>query len=316
MRTPIDHVAVVGCGLIGSGWTSWFLSQGLTVACHDPAAGAETRLRQAVAADLSQMGLKDAAQRQLIARLSFEGDLAKAVSSAGWVQENAPENIQLKRDVIIRIDDAAPPDVVIASSTSSIKVSDLQTGMSHPARLVAGHPFLPVPLISLVEVAGGAATSAAVVTAAMDFYRSVGKQPIRLNREITGHVANRLQAALMREAFYLLQEGIASASDIDLALTEGPGPRWAATGPFVSHLLAGGEGGARQAFANLGGALKDMWADLGAAELTPKLEALVIAGAEECLARKPQARWAKERLKVVRAIQREKMLLAAEDQTR
>ncbi|MEY9136545.1 3-hydroxyacyl-CoA dehydrogenase [Bradyrhizobium diazoefficiens] len=135
----------------------------------------ETRLRRAVAADLSQVGLKEAAQRQLMARLNFEADLAKAVSCASWVQENAPEDIQLKRDVIIRIDDTAPPDVVIASSTLSIKVSDLQTGMSRPARLVAGHPFLPVPLISLVEVGGGAATSSAAVTAAMDFYRSIGK---------------------------------------------------------------------------------------------------------------------------------------------
>jgi len=314
MRTTIGHVAVVGCGLIGSGWASWFLARGLTVTCHDPAPGSEARARRAVAADLSQMGVSEADQRQLMARMNFESDLAKAVSTASWIQESAPEDVLLKREVINRIDESAPPDVVIASSTSSIKVSDLQTGMSRPARLVAGHPFLPVPLIPLVEVVGGGATSATVVDLAMAFYRSVGKQPIRLNQEITGHVANRLQAALMREAFFLLQQGIASASDIDIALTEGPGLRWAATGPFVSHLLAGGEGGARQAFANLGEAMKNMWANLGATVMTPELEALVIAGAEECLAHKSQARWAEERRRVVRAVQREKMLLAKGDE--
>jgi 3-hydroxyacyl-CoA dehydrogenase len=247
-------------------------------------------------------------------RLHFVVNLAKAVATADWIQENAPENVELKRQVINRIDASASADVVIASSTSSIKVSDLQREMSRPERLVAGHPFLPVTLIPLVEVAGGEATSTAFVDTAMAFYRSVGKVPIRLNREITGHVANRLQAALMREAFYLLQEGIASASDIDIALTEGPGPRWAATGPFVSHLLAGGEGGARQAFINLGEAMKNMWEDLGATVLTPALEALVIAGAEECLAHKSQAQWAEERLRIVRAIQREKALLAKGEQ--
>lgn len=314
MRSTIDRVAVVGCGLIGSGWTSWFLSRGLRVTCYDTADGSEPRVRQAVAAHLTQMGVADDVQRRLmLTRLNFEAHLGEAVSNARWIQENAPEDVRLKREVIAAIDQAALPEAVIASSTSSIKMSDLQIGMSHPDRLVAGHPFLPVPLIPLVEVAGGSATSAAAIDAAMAFYRSVGKQPIRLNREITGHVANRLQAAVIREAFFLLQEGIASAPDIDLALTEGPGPRWAATGPFVSHLLAGGEGGARQAFANLGEALKAMWADLGAPVLTPELEALVVDGALECLAHKSATRWTEERLRVVQAVQREKALIAAED---
>jgi carnitine 3-dehydrogenase len=115
---------------------------------------------------------------------------------------------------------------VIASSTSSLKVSDMQVRLSHPERLVAGHPFLPVTLIPLVEVAGGAETAEGVIDAAMAFYRSVDKRPVRLRKEITGHIANRLQAAVMREAFFLLQEGVASAPDSDLAMTEGPGPRW------------------------------------------------------------------------------------------
>ena len=308
----VGKVAVVGSGLIGAGWASWFLSRGLAVTCHDPAPGSETRARKAVADNLRSIGHPVAKQLQLMSNLSFEPDIEKAVAGAEWIQENAPEDLALKREVIRRIDGAAAPGVVIASSTSSIRMSQLQAGMTHPERLVAGHPFLPVYLIPLVEVAGGESTAVAAMDAAMDFYRSVGKQPIRLKREITGHVANRLQAALMREAFFMLQEGIASAEDIDLALTEGPGQRWAATGPFVSHALAGGEGGARQTFASLGAAMKNMWADLGAPTLTPELEALVVAGAQDILARKSPERWMAERLRVVRAIQKEKAAIGAE----
>jgi len=314
MRTTIDRVAVVGCGLIGIEWATWFLSQGLTVTCSDPAEGIGERLRQSIESKLSLMGYTEAQQRPMLARLFFEPDLAKAVAAASWIQENAPEDVSLKRALIGRIDKAALPEVVIASSSSSLTPSDLQDGMTHAGRMVVGHPFLPVTLIPLVEVVGGAATSSEAIDAAMAFYRSVGKQPIWLKREITGHVANRLQAALMREAFFLLQQGIASAPDIDLALTEGPGPRWAATGPFVSHYLAGGEGGARQAFTNLGGALENMWADLGAPLLTPELRALVVAGSEECLSDKSAAQWAGERLRVVRAVQREKALISKEEQ--
>jgi 3-hydroxyacyl-CoA dehydrogenase len=316
MMRADGHIAVVGCGLIGSGWAAWFLSRGLTVVCQDPAPDAEARVRQAVAASLLQIGCSEAEADDALSRFSFEADLDKAVSGASWIQENAPEDVQLKRELIARIDRIAGPEVIIASSTSSIRMSDLQAGMSYPGRLVAGHPFLPVSLIPLVEVVGGAATSAAAVDAAMAFYKEIGKRPIRLNREIAGHVANRLQAAVLREAFFLLQEGVASAPDIDLALTEGPGPRWAATGPFVSQQLAGGAGGARQAFINLGAALKSMWDDLGTVTLTPELEALVVSGAGECLAQKSQDQWMEERLRVVRAVQREKMILDGEDQSK
>lgn len=309
MRSSIKRIAVVGGGLIGGGWSSWFLASGLDVICTDPAAGAEERLRSDIAANLSQIGQSAA---QGLSKFRFETDLAQAVMLADWVQESTPEDIILKRRIIHDIDQAAPADVVIASSTSSIKVSDLQAGTSRPQRIISGHPFLPVTLIPLVEIAGGQLTSETALDVAMAFYRSIGKQPVRLRREISGHIANRLQAALMREAFFLLQEGIASASDIDLALTEGPGLRWAATGPFVSHHLAGGAGGARQAFAKLGHALTNMWGDLGVPVLTPELEALVVREVDACLAHKPEALWVEERLQVFRAIQREKTRLEDE----
>lgn len=316
MTAAIDRVAVVGCGLIGSGWASWFLSKGLEVTCADSAPSIEPRLRANIVANLAELGHSDADRERLLARFHFEPAIERAVATAQWVQENVPEDLGLKRPILARIDQATRADVVIASSTSSLKITDLQIGLSRPERLVAGHPFLPVTLIPLVEVAGGAQTSSAAIDIAMAFYRRVGKQPIRLRKEIAGHIANRLQAAVMREAFFLLQEGVASAPDIDLALTEGPGQRWAATGPFVSQQLAGGPGGARQTFANLGRALKSMWADLGSPNLTPELEARVIDGAEECIAQKSQAEWAEARRRVVRAIQREKAAIEQETSAR
>jgi 3-hydroxyacyl-CoA dehydrogenase len=312
MSPRIDRVAIVGCGLIGSGWASWFLAKGLEVTCTDPARGAEARLKNSVAASLAELGHSQADCQQILARLHFEPDIVRAVSAADWIQENAPEDLTVKREILALIDQACRPEAVIASSTSSLKVSDMQVRLSHPERLVVGHPFLPVTLIPLVEVAGGAETAEAVIDAAMAFYRSVDKRPVRLRKEITGHIANRLQAAVMREAFFLLQEGVASAPDIDLAMTEGPGPRWATTGPFVSHELAGGEGGARQTFANLGEAMRAMWADLGSPSLTPQLEARVVAALRDCMAEKSQRRWGEERRRLVRAIQQAKALIESE----
>jgi 3-hydroxyacyl-CoA dehydrogenase len=316
MSTPINHVAVVGCGLIGAGWASWFISRGLSVTCSDPAPGIWPRLRHRVSINLAELGHGGAVREHMLARLDFEPELEVAVAPAEWIQECAPEDLELKRQTLAAIDRACGSQVVIASSTSSLKIGDLQRGLSHPERLVAGHPFLPVTLIPLVEVAGGGRTSDESMDRAMEFYESVGKRPIRLRRELTGHVANRLQAALMREAFFLLQTGVASARDIDRALTEGPGLRWVATGPFVSHHLAGGEGGARQAFENLGGAMRAMWADLGNPTLTPELQLQVIAGTAECLAEKTPSQWAEERWRLVRAVQRERALIESEGRAR
>ncbi len=318
MTIPAQPVAIVGCGLIGSGWAAWFVSRGIPVVCHDADPTAQHRLEQAIANGLALIEPAPGVQvnpSAAMALVRFEADLAKAVADAGWIQENAPENVALKRELLARIDRFARPDAIIASSTSSIPMSDIALDMAHPERLVAGHPFLPVPLVPLVEVVGGTATTPATLDAAMAFYSAVGKQPIRLHREIVGHVANRLQAAVMREAFFLLEQGVASSADIDLALTAGLGPRWAATGPFISHDLAGGTGGAAQAFANLGEALGRMWDDLGTVALTPELKALVVAQTDARLDAKPRHRWLDERVRIAQAIQREKTLLAGEDQT-
>jgi carnitine 3-dehydrogenase len=304
----IDKVAVVGSGLIGAGWAACFLAKGLEVTCADPGEGAEARLFGQVAENFTQIGLKDRDFRDALGRLEFTPNVSMAVRDAGWIQENGPEAIDAKRAIIGQIEAGARADAIIATSTSSLKVSDLQVGMVYPDRLLAGHPFLPVPLVRLVEVSGSGQTSASALETAMDFYRSIEKTPVLLRKEMTGHIANRLQAALMREAFFLLSQGVASASDIDLALTEGPGPRWSVTGPFVSQHLAGGAGGARAAFKALGPAMTAMWNDLGTASLTEELQDQVVQGLAESLALRSGDEWRAERERILRLLITEKPL--------
>jgi carnitine 3-dehydrogenase len=255
---PIETVAVAGTGLIGASWATYFLGRGLAVIGTDPAPGAEDQLRAYVAKNGGDP-----------ARLGFTADLAEAVRAADFVQENAPERLDQKIELFRRMDEAARPGVVLASSSSTLLVSDMQQACATPGRVVLGHPFNPPHLIPLVEVVGGRQTDEASIEAAIAFYRGIGKHPIRLNREILGHVSNRLQAALWRECIHLLTTGVASASDIDAAIAHGPGLRWALLGPFLNLHLSGGEGGIEHNLAHLGPAITAMWRDLGAPELDP-----------------------------------------------
>lgn len=274
----IQRVAVIGTGVIGASWASQFLARGLDVSAFDPAPGWADRLRDAIHAHwpvLTAMGLAAEADP---ARLRIAPTLEAALAGADFVQENGPERLDAKRALLRAIDDALPEAVVIASSTSTLKVTDLSAGLRHPGRLVLGHPFNPPHLVPLVEVAGGERTDAASVEAALAFYRQLGKHPIRLKRERLGHVANRLQAALWQEAFHLLLEGVADAADIDAAIAHGPGLRWALLGPFLNLHLSGGAGGIEHMLAHLGPPTEAMWRDLGRVELTAETGAAV-AGA-------------------------------------
>ncbi|MFF7456579.1 3-hydroxyacyl-CoA dehydrogenase NAD-binding domain-containing protein [Kitasatospora sp. NPDC008115] len=275
-------VAVVGTGVIGASWTTLFLLHGHEVVASDPAPGAEARLRAAVTAD----------QR----RLSFTPDLAEAVADAGFVQENGPERPELKDEVFAVLDAAAPPGTILASSSSGLPPSRIQRACAaHPERVLVGHPFNPPHLIPLVEVVPGERTGEAAVEAAMGFYRSLGRRPIRLRQELPGHVANRLQAALWREAYSLVERGAASVSDIDAAIAHGPGLRWALLGPFLNQHLSGGPGGIAHVLEHLGPPMEEWWADLGAPRLTPELTRAVTEGVGDELAGTPEADLVAER---------------------
>jgi carnitine 3-dehydrogenase len=264
--------------VIGAGWAAHFLRQGMDVLAYDPAPGAEARLRTMIAGawpTLERLGLAEGADP---ARLSFAPDLASAVSHADFVQENAPENGPLKIQTLAQIDAAAPPEVVIASSTSGFAMTMLQQECLHPERCVVGHPFNPPYLIPLVEVVGGARTDPGTVDWAVEFYAHVGKQPLKLARELPGFLANRLQEAVWREALHMVAAGEATVEEIDAAMVYGPGLRWALMGPCLTFHLAGGEGGMAHMLDHFGPALLEPWTRLTAPELTPQLRDRMVEG--------------------------------------
>jgi 3-hydroxyacyl-CoA dehydrogenase len=210
--------------------------------------------------------------------LRFEPDLEAALAGADFVQENAPEREDFKTALFARMDAVLPPQVIVASSSSGLIMSRLQSQCRHASRFVIGHPFNPPHLIPLVEVVGGEQTSADTIDRCIAFYRSLGKYPIRLNKEVPGHIANRLQAALWREAIHLAAENVASVADIDAAVSQGPGLRWALFGPHMTFNLGGGAGGLANFMDHLLGPVQTWWDDLGAPEVTPELQQRLIAG--------------------------------------
>ncbi|MFD6043712.1 3-hydroxyacyl-CoA dehydrogenase NAD-binding domain-containing protein [Streptomyces koyangensis] len=277
----VRRVACVGAGVIGGGWAAHFLARGYDVTAWDPAPDAGRKLRRLVDAAwpaLTSLGLAEGASTD---RLTVTETLEQAVSEAEFVQESAPEKLDLKRDLLSRLDAATPPGVVIASSTSGYPMTDMQTTAADPSRLVVGHPFNPPYLIPLVEVVGGEHTDAAAVAWAARFYEVAGKSVITMDKEVPGFIANRLQEALWREALHMVAAGEATVRDIDLSITEGPGLRWAVMGPMLTFALAGGEGGMAHTLDHFGPSLKSPWTRLEAPELDTGLYDAVVAGCEE-----------------------------------
>lgn len=282
--SDVRTIAVVGAGTIGSSWAAWFLARGYTVRLTDPAANAEaharTYIRNAWPA-LVLIGVTTEDVDAALGRLSMHQTAAEAATGADFVQENAPERADIKRAVLKEIDAAVAPDKVIASSTSGFGVTEMQAEMAHPERLVVGHPFNPPHLIPLVEVVGGGVTSDDAVHWSIGFYRHVGKKAIHVRKEVPGHIANRLQAALWREACYLVEEGVGSVEDVDAAIAYGPGLRWAVMGPHLTFHLAGGRGGMGHFFDHLGPNVERWWESLGSPQITPQLRDVVVAGVNE-----------------------------------
>ncbi|MFI1432122.1 3-hydroxyacyl-CoA dehydrogenase NAD-binding domain-containing protein [Streptomyces lydicus] len=283
-RSPEDvrRVACIGAGVIGGGWAAHFLARGYDVTAWDPAPDAEDRLRRLVAAAwpaLEQIGLAEGASQD---RLTVAPTLAAAVADADFVQESAPEKLELKRSLLAELAAAAPPGVVIASSTSGYPMTDMQTAADGSAagagRLVVGHPFNPPYLIPLVEVVGGELTDREAVEWAARFYDVAGKSVITMDRELPGFIANRLQEALWREALHMVANGEASVEDIDASITEGPGLRWAFMGPCLTFALAGGEGGMAHMLDHFGPSLKSPWTRLEAPELDRALRDAMVDG--------------------------------------
>ncbi|WP_175815816.1 3-hydroxyacyl-CoA dehydrogenase NAD-binding domain-containing protein [Burkholderia diffusa] len=263
----IQRIAIVGTGVIGASWTAFYLTQGFDVVATDPAPQADVRLRDALAAFLGERAA------ELAARLSFDADLVRALDGVDFVQENGPERLDLKRALYRQMDDVLPAHVPIASSSSGLKMSDIQTACAkHPERCLIAHPFNPPHLIPLVELVGGDATDSSMIARVKDFYDALGKQTIVLNKEMTGHVANRLAAALFREVYHLVGEGVVSVADADKAVAWGPGLRWGLMGQCLTYHLGGGAGGIAHFLEHLSGPIASWWDDLGTPSFDPEVD--------------------------------------------
>src|SRR3954470_8098514 len=274
----IRRIAIVGTGVIGASWAAQYLARGFDVIATDPAPNAESNLRNYIDEawkDLTTIGLSKGASRD---RLTFTTDMKKALSQADFVQENGPERPDFKMKLFADMDDAAPVDSLIASSSSGITPSVMQSKCKHPERVLVGHPFNPPHIIPLVEVVGGSKTSPQAIKQAMAFYASIGKKPIQLGKELPGHVGNRLQAALYREMLYLIEQGVLSVDDTDVAVSYGPGLRWGVMGQSMQWHLGGGAGGINHFMDHLMDPLAGMMKVLGTPNITPALKQTVIDG--------------------------------------
>lgn len=281
MKTQIKHTALIGGGVIGAGWAARLVINGVDVTVCDPSEQALARVERVVEAALRayrRMTLAPVARR---GKLTFTDSVADAVAAADFVQESAPERIDLKRKLIHEACKHTAADVVVASSSSGLLPSELQDGARFPERILIGHPFNPVYLMPLVEIVGGKQTGDDAVQTASDFYRSIGMHPLWVKKEIDAFLADRMMEALWREALHLVNDGVATTGDIDQAIAFGPGLRWAFMGPFLTYRVAGGEGGFRHFMAQFGPSLKWPWARFDGPELTDELLDKLTAQSDE-----------------------------------
>jgi carnitine 3-dehydrogenase len=293
---PLEHpkrIGLIGTGSVGCGWAAIYIARGYTVVASDPAPDAEKRARAFIADSWDALRRLGIATQERIpeANLTFVRTQGEVASVAELVHENAPENVPLKQAVYEEIEANAQPTLVIASSTGGIPPTQLQAKMRHPERLVVVHPFNPPHLVPLVEIVGGEKTAPDVVEWALRFFRTLGKQPIRVDKEVTAFLTNRLQFALLREAAHCVAEGIASPQAIEDAMRYGLGPRWAVMGALTTFTLAGGPGGMRHTL-SIAAELQKWMDALGSPKLTsPEVQTALIAAGDEITAGKPIAEW-------------------------
>lgn len=290
----VRTIGLAGTGSVGTAWAALFLAGGYRVVASDPAAEAEVRTRSGIDAmwpALVRLGIASQAQPPAD-ELLFVDSLAAMAAASDLVQENAPEAPAIKGPIVKAIDAALPADRLILSSSGGVRPTDLQKFCDHhPERLLLGHPFHPAHIVPLVEVEAGEQTDPDAVDLALAFYKSLKKHPIRLNREMVGHLTNRLQFALLREAAFCLAEGVASATDIDATMRLGLGPRWALMGGLMTLNLAGGDGGIASLLDRFGNDVQRWWDDLSTINLTPEVRSALVQGAEELKAGHDNREW-------------------------
>ena len=296
------HTAVLGAGVIGASWASLFLASGRSVAVYDPSPQTKSSVKRFIDSawpvleklKLTEFGNPD--------NISFHNSPNAAVDDALFVQESVPEQIEIKRALYQEIETSLASDAVVASSASGLTLSEMQAGWNDPGSLILGHPFNPPHLIPLVEVMGNEKTRPNIIEKAETFYQSIGKVTIRVHREVPGHVANRLQAAVWREAIHLVTTGVASVEDVDTAMWAGPGLRWAVMGPNMLFHLGAGDGGLEEFCERYTDSFNRWWDDLAELQLTPELAQKLVAGVLEESAGVPAAELCAKRDEMLAAI--------------
>ncbi len=279
MRT-VKTLGLLGTGVIGGGWAARALHFGIDVIAADVKPEMEEWIRGAVANAEPALSRLTSAPLPPKGKLSFTTDLRVMAERADFIQENIPEQLDLKRRMLAEVSRHAPADVIIASSTSGLTPTDLQRDMVAPERFLVAHPFNPVYLLPLVELVGGAVTAPAVIDAAAEFLTYIGMHALRVRREVPGHLTDRLQEAIWREILHMVNEGVATTGELDDSIVYGPGLRWAAMGTNMIYHLAGGETGMRHMLAQFGPALKWPWTKLEAPELTEALIDKMVEGTQ------------------------------------
>lgn len=279
-QQEIKTIALVGGGVIGGGWATRCLANGLNVVVTDPRPESRDYVERMIDEAWPILEAADLIAESA-GQLSFADNIEAAVAQADFVQENVPEREDLKIAIHQEISENVRADVVIASSSSGLLPSRLQSQCKHPERLLIGHPFAPVYLLPLVEVVGSEQTSSDAVSRAGAFYRSIGMRPLHVRREIEAYIADRLQESLYREALHLIDQGVATVAEIDAAVTGGPGLRWAFMGTFLAWHLGGGSGGMRHTIEQFGPALELPWSHMKAPELTEELKRRIVEGCED-----------------------------------
>jgi ketoreductase RED1 len=295
MTTAVKNVTVIGAGAIGLSWTALFLANGLQVTINDPRADVEEASLKGIEEIKPTLKALGYEISSLTSKLNFEKDLAKAVQDADIIQENGPENLAFKQDLLAKLEASVKPTALILSSSSGIPATAFTEKMKDASRVLIGHPFNPPHLIPLVEVVPGKKTSKEAVAEAVAFYTSLGKSPIVIEKEIQGFVANRLQSALFRESIYLVSQGVVDMESLDRIVSSSIGLRWAAAGPFKTFTLGGGPGGLPHFLEHLGPPMENGWKGLGNPHLDKPTLSVLLEQSNNSYGKIPYAQLTKER---------------------